>query len=360
MEPGLRRLKELMRELGLTDKEAEVYAAIYVKGSATVKELLEALRDIHQPQLYNVLSSLHRKGFIKASMGRPKRYSAISLDALVEARKARLDRLRVEAQRVAEEMRKLEEELGEGEAYVYMVKGYNSIEASVIEVLANAETEVCAELPAGIIAGVLPALESALRRGVLVHLLVFPRVEEWVAARLGGYGDIKVREHQLGSFLLVEADLRRAVYARRRFYSTRKTPIPDSEVYGFHIAERDLIWRLLSIWEEAWRYSRSVVSWPLEPSSYPKRFLEFGLSVYEVEDLIKAGYRPYVAVRGAYVRTREPVEIRGPVVAVRRSHDIWNFTVDTGEEELTVGGFDAEIEDVEAEEVVVERIVRVD
>ncbi len=356
MEEGLSRLVELMRDLGLTEKEAEVYAAIYLRGTATVKELLEALGDIHQPQLYNVLSSLHRKGFIKVSMGRPKRYSAVSLEALVEVKKARLDRLRREAERLAQDMKRVRGELGEGEAYVYLVKGYSGIEAGVVEIFSNAEKEVCAELPESVLKNLLPSIESALRRGVTAHILVFPKVDRAVAERLAAYGDVKVREHRLGGFLLAEADLGRAVYARRRFYSTSKPPLPDSEVYGFHIAEKDLIWRLLLIWEEAWRHSREVAAWPIEPSSYPKRFLEFGLSVYEVEEILKAGYRPWVYVRGAYVKTREPVELRGPVAAVRRSHDIWNFTVETEEGALTVGGFDAEIEDVEAEEVVVERI----
>jgi len=360
MDERLSKLEELTKYLGLTDKEAEVYAAIYVMGSATVKDLLEALQSIHQPQLYNILSSLQRKGFIRVSMGRPKRYTAVNLDALVETRKARLDSLLREASRVAEEVRRLKGEVGEGEAYVYMVKGFSGITASVIETFTSAESEVCAELPLSVAEEVLGIIESTLKRGVTVYLLVFPRASGELVSRLSGYGNLKLKEYMLGSFLLAEADIGRAVYARRRFYSTRKQPVPDSEVYGFYIAERDLIWRLLTIWESLWHESKTLVTWPLEPSSYPKRFLEFGLAVHEVEELLRRGYTPYVYVRGAYVRSREPVELEGPVVAVRRSPHIWNFTVRVDGEDITVGGNDAEIEDVEAEETVIKELRRGD
>ncbi len=356
MESKRKRLHSILKNLGLTEKEAEVYVAIYVKGSATVKELLESLRNIHQPQLYNILSSLLRKGFIRASMGRPKTYSAISLDALFESRKVLLDNLRSEAKEIIDQLKVVESEIEPEEAFVSLVRGYSGIEANVVEVFASAQTEVCAELPEKVLESSLDVIENTLSRGVNVFLLVFPKVSRRIVERLSKYKNIKLRVHKLGGFLMVTADIKNAIYARRRFYSSRKFSVPDSEVYGFFISEKDLIWRLLSIWETSWRASEEVISWPLAPQSYPKVFLEFGLSVYELEDLFRKGYYPYVSVEGRFVRSREPVKLKGFVVDVKRTTDIWNFTLDTGEEKFTVGGFDAEVEDIEANKVIIEKV----
>lgn len=77
---------EKLQELGLTKREAEVYLAILMKNGATVKDLLETL-DVHQPQLYNIIQSLIRKGFIRASAGRPRVYTANDITALIDVQK---------------------------------------------------------------------------------------------------------------------------------------------------------------------------------------------------------------------------------------------------------------------------------
>ncbi len=356
MEERRKRLQSILKTLGLTDKEAEVYLAISLKGSATVKDLLESLRNIHQPQLYNILSSLMRKGFIRASMGRPKTYRAINLEALFESKKILLDNLKTEAVRLVDQLRRVEEEVRAEETLVSLVKGYEGLEAAIVEVLAGAQLEVCAELPTQVLVSIVDILEKLLSRGVNLYLLAFPEIPDHVLNRLARYRNLKLRRNNLGSFLMVSADTRVAVYARRRFYSPRKMPIPETEVYGFYITERDLIWRLLNIFEVIWREAEELISWPLAPESYPKTFLEFGMGLLELENLLSRGFKPYVEVEGRSVKSREIVNIEGWVIDVARSTYISNFTVDFGGRRVTVGGFDAEVEDLEAIKVVIKRV----
>ena len=82
----------MLKELGLTTREAEIYLTILQRGKVTMKDLMEAL-DIHQPQLYNVLASLARKGLIRVSVGRPKVYIANDPRSVVETRIAQLEAL---------------------------------------------------------------------------------------------------------------------------------------------------------------------------------------------------------------------------------------------------------------------------
>jgi sugar-specific transcriptional regulator TrmB len=65
-------LLKALTMMGLTNREAEVFLVIAEKGETSVKDILE-LVDVHQPQLYNILSSLIRREFIKVSSSRPIR-----------------------------------------------------------------------------------------------------------------------------------------------------------------------------------------------------------------------------------------------------------------------------------------------
>ena len=358
MESERKRLQSILKKLGLTDKEAEVYIAIAVKGPTTVKDLLETLESIHQPQLYNILSNLIRKGFVRASIGRPKLYSANDLEALFESRKHLLENLKIDAVKLLNKIKAVEEEIGEEEMMVSLIRGYEGLEATIIEVLAEAQVEVCAELPLQILENIIDALENLLNKGVNVYLLVFPRMSKEILERLSKYRTIKLKTNMLGNFLMVTSDTRVTIYARRRFYSPHKMPIPETEVYGFYITEKDLIWRLLNIFEKAWRTAKELISWPLSPESYPKIFLEFGMGLNELENILSKGLKPYVKIEGWFVKTREPITAQGWVVDVKRSLDVNNFTLDVDGEKLTIGGFDAEVEDVEAYKVVIERVIK--
>ena len=350
------RLQSILKRLGLTEKEAEVYVAIATRGSATAKDLLNTLERIHQPQLYNIISSLVRKGFVRVSMGRPKVYAANDLEAIFEVRKKVLESLKREALSLLSTIRSLEKDMGEEKSQVFLVRGREGLEATVLEVLSSSKVEVCAELPTEMALKVADTVEALLQRGVNVYMIVFPEVPKGLAARLAKYSNIALKRDKLGNFLFVSADFKVAVYARRRFFGPRKRPVPESEVYGFFISERDLIWRLISTFENTWRKtSEPVIYRPPSPDAYPKVFIEYGILLDELEELLRRGYRPYVHVEGLSVGTREPVILEGYVVRVNKTDHISNFTLVADGEELTVGGFDAEVEDIEAFKVIIER-----
>ncbi len=354
---SLDKIKDILSELGLTKREAEIYLTIALRGSATVKDLLEAL-DIHQPQLYNILSSLMRKGFLRVSMGRPKVYIANSIDSLIESKKFHLDILREEMEHAINELRALQREVEESETYVSITRGFNGIMTSIIEVLSSARYEVCTEMPLDVLRRGVDVFITALERGVNMYMLVFPHIPPDMVSRFKRFSNIRLRESKLGNFLLAVSDMDSAIYARRRFFSPYKPPVPAQEIYGYVIREKDLIWRLLNIFERTWRNSREIHSWSLDPKSYPKVFLEFGMALNEVEALLERGYKPIVEVEGRDVKQRRNLKLRGIVVSVNRSIDINNFILESEEGRFSVGGFDAEVEDIEAQKVVIKKVVR--
>lgn len=344
-------LIEKLQELGLTKREAEVYLTIWTKNGATVKELLDSL-DVHQPQLYNIIQSLIRKGFVKASAGRPRIYTATDIVSLIDVHKMKLDLLK---ETLKEELMKIRNRAEEEGPYISIVRSFEGVMSSVIETINSAETEIRAEIPYNVYKEIKPYLLSALQKGVNLYLLVYPGKESF--EEFHRFKDqVKIRTSELGNFLLVISDLSVAVYSKRRFFSPNKLPLSNSEIYGYEIQEKDLLLRLLNIHNNLWRKAKEIISWEYKPEIYPKTFLEFSMVLDEIEALFKLGYTPIVTVEGRDVKEGFSVRVIGKARSVNRSGIISNFILETEGGEVTIGGFDAEVEDIEAQRVIIERI----
>ncbi|GGL50365.1 TrmB family transcriptional regulator [Halocalculus aciditolerans] len=83
-----------LRDLGLSEYEANAYRSLLETGPTTAKEL-SAASDVPMGRIYDVLSSLESQHLVRAqSAGRPKSYAAVdpesALDDLLAARKREL------------------------------------------------------------------------------------------------------------------------------------------------------------------------------------------------------------------------------------------------------------------------------
>ena len=82
-------LKALV-SLGLTEVDAEIYLLLAREGPQKGRNVAEVLK-LYKQQLYKSLKRLQKKGVINATLERPARFSAVSLekilDFLIEAKK---------------------------------------------------------------------------------------------------------------------------------------------------------------------------------------------------------------------------------------------------------------------------------
>jgi len=72
-----------LRQMGLSEYEANAYLALLRQGTGTAKEIANA-SGIPQSRIYDVLERLEEKGFVTIQMGRPKRYGAIEPELAVK------------------------------------------------------------------------------------------------------------------------------------------------------------------------------------------------------------------------------------------------------------------------------------
>lgn len=336
------QLMNILTMMGLSNREAEVFLAILERGEASVKDILEVV-DVHQPQLYNILTNLVRRGFIKVSNSRPKLYSAYGLSSIIDSYVATLESIK-------EAVKNLETRRSSG-SQIYVTYGTSGINNGIVEVANSAQVELYGEVPSWLLRRNIKVFMDALRRGVRLYLIVYPSIEERDADSLKSYEEYAwIRTTKLGDFLLLIADASRGIYASRRSIMGKGTP------YCYIIYDRDMVSRLLTIFQSTWREAEDVIYINPEKGKYPRKFLNIFFAALTVQALLSHGYRPVIYVKGIYLKNNEPIEVRGVASSVTMINRITNIVIKSGNAQYSVGGFDAEIEDIEAREIVIESL----
>ncbi|GGP19972.1 hypothetical protein GCM10007981_05870 [Thermocladium modestius] len=334
-------LLDVLTMLGLTNREAEVFLAIAARGEASVKDLLESV-DIHQPQLYNILSSLLRRGFIRVSGTRPKVYIAYDLSTIIETHVSTLLSIKESVKGVGQSQR--------GGSQISISYGMNGINNGVVDVVSNAKTELYGELPQWMLRSNIRLFMDALNRGVNLYLLIYPGIDNDCLSSMRKYGDlVRARTAKLGDFLLLVADFERGIYASRRAIMNR-----SSASFGYLIQDIDIIARFLDIFSSTWSKSSDALRADPEKSRYPRRYLNAHFASLDLKELLGRGHRPLITVRGIDIRRGEPIEVRGVVSSVESFNRVSSIIMESDGRRYSIGGYDAEIEDIEAREVIIE------
>ncbi len=346
-------LIELLTRIGLTKREAEVYLAILYRGKASAGELLEAV-DVHQPQLYNILSSLSRKGFIQVVSGRPKMYIANNPLSVIECLQIELNNVKKTINVFLNKVKK-----GEEIPSVTITRNTTGLLSNMIDSVKRSKIEVCGELPIYLFDALKEHICNAAEKGVNFYLLIFPRINRELIEYFSSLSQkIFLKVTRRGDFVLLSSDTAMAVYSRRTFFSKGIPRLYNNEIYGYIIKEKDLIWRLLDIYGKSWKGANTVLRWEISSNSYPRTFLNFLLAFMEIEEILKKGFKPKVTVEGKFVESGDPVVIKGVANRTRISERTSTIIVVTDEGTYTIGGFDAEEEDIEAQKIVIEEIIR--
>jgi len=78
-----KRLFEILRELGLSKREADIYLVLSRRGPQKAHSVAVHL-DIDRAQMYRSLTSLQEKGIVELTIEAPKRYIAVPIEPLLE------------------------------------------------------------------------------------------------------------------------------------------------------------------------------------------------------------------------------------------------------------------------------------
>jgi HTH-type transcriptional regulator, sugar sensing transcriptional regulator len=76
-------VKNMLKEIGLTDKETEVYIFLSRYGALKGLELTKRIKK-HKGQTYNILKSLQSKGLVQPTLEFPARFAAVPLETAID------------------------------------------------------------------------------------------------------------------------------------------------------------------------------------------------------------------------------------------------------------------------------------
>jgi sugar-specific transcriptional regulator TrmB len=330
----------LLSELGLSENESMVYKYLVEKGGASTKELLRDL-SLRQPQVYDIMSALSRKNFVSIQESRPKKYIPANLELIMERR---MNSLLEGKQKLLKWFTSSRQK--SSEPSMWMDRNWDGFINNARDIILNSTSDVCIESTHEIFTLLRSGLMDLKRKGVKVLLLVFgEKLEEYKKSGLeeDRMYCTEIRYHDPGQFFAVIADGRAAAFMPRTgaFRS-------EEERHGYIFKDNDVAWFLSHNFFYAWYRATPVYS---EPVTVPCVYASHRIAVSDMLRLWKNGRKLTVRVRGITTAGGKEIEVKGTVTKINTDHDVVNFTLVSDGKELTVGGYDTIVEDVEARSI---------
>jgi sugar-specific transcriptional regulator TrmB len=131
---------EALRELGLSNYEAQVFVALQQLGTGTAQEV-SRVSDVPRSQVYGTADDLAERGLLEIVESSPKAFRPVSLDAAREQLTARIER---EQERAFDNLEAVQGEDGgtADEGTVSTLRGHQPISERAVDLVADAEEQV--------------------------------------------------------------------------------------------------------------------------------------------------------------------------------------------------------------------------
>ncbi|QFU84819.1 TrmB family transcriptional regulator [Natronorubrum aibiense] len=347
-------LRQALENADLTAYEAETYLALINYGRLPAVDVAKK-SDVPKSQVYDTLRSLESKGFVNTiDQDRLHAEPADPVDILTHLRER--GELFTDA---AEELEDRWEQPDLNDHRVGVVKHADTVLEHVRTQIRETDIAVEIALTADQFESLRAALYSAAERGVIVHIAIY--YESGLTERSNAWDlskpNLEVRIVKIpGPFI--------AVLDRSRTYFAPNSR--STESYGILINDN-----ILSFINH-WYYQTCLwYSWePLEPSQeLPKSYISLKEFIRDISSLHHDGGTIAVTISGIDVAADEFRTVTGTVTDIYYPDVIADDSpsleqlstyavvrIDTGDEILTVGGWGAVFEDIEAQKITVEAI----
>jgi sugar-specific transcriptional regulator TrmB len=159
-------LVKALNDLGLSNYEASVYAALVLYDNAEAKEIIEFL-GISKPSVYEVLDHLEEMGLAVKRITKPARYSAISPEMAIDLL---MDKHRKAAEQALAALRALEKEKvrTDKEDALWTIYGDANIEYKIRDLFSRAKHQISCTIGERY----LPFIENIKIKDVSLRLIV--------------------------------------------------------------------------------------------------------------------------------------------------------------------------------------------
>lgn len=191
-----------LRSLGLTGYEVRAYLSLVLNGKLTASEVSRESQ-IPYSKVYDVLSSLEKKGWIQSEHARPIRYYPKPPGEAVETAQLKLrHELEFGVKTILRELQPIyEREERRERPDLWIVRGEFNILARIQDVCGRAvfKLQVAAPVLSEALTSVFePTFEERFRKGVEISFMAVKNADASLLKRLERYGEVRVREQMFG------------------------------------------------------------------------------------------------------------------------------------------------------------------
>ena len=330
---------EKLQKLGLTKYESLAYITLLKLGPSKATDITKE-SGIPHTRVYDVLSSLHRKGFVDVMQGSPRLYKPVNPEVVLE--KIKEDFIEDIENLKAAFLDLYREVHGEDLPEIWTIQGFDNTVERAEYVIRTAKHEVLINTPFEFLK--LLKSEIRARKDVLFVIISnFDEVPDWlqgsnvILARTGGAPWL------MASWIIGDID-----YAL--FFGALPKDKRREKFYSFWAKSPKIIQNYMH-WFYTIYFDNSEVIKPLDYEKLPKP-----LALVNIRTLITVlkdvGTPRRAEVVGRMVDTKEVVTLNGTIVDYEYTPLTANITFRYDGRELKVGGIGSYFEDVEGEKFI--------
>ncbi|WP_456367491.1 HTH-type sugar sensing transcriptional regulator TrmBL1 [Thermococcus sp.] len=327
---------EKLQRLGLTKYESLAYVTLLKLGPSKATDITKE-SGIPHTRVYDVLSSLHRKGFVDIMHGSPRLYKPVNPEVVLERIKedfiADIEALKKAFLNLYREVH------GEELPEIWTIQGFDNTVERAEYLIRTAKYEVLINTPFEFL-NLLKGEIKARRDLIFVIVSNFDEVPDWlkgdniVLARTGGAPWL------MASWIIGDMD-----YAL--FFGALPRDKRREKFYSFWAKSPKIIQNYMH-WFYTIYFDNSEVIKPITYEKLPKP-----LSLVNIRTLITilkfAGLPRKAEIVGRTVENKEHVDLTGVIVDYEYTPLTANITFRYNGSELKVGGIGSYFEDVEGE-----------
>lgn len=330
-------VKLLLKELGLNEYEIRAYLTLIEHGAMAASDLA-TISGVPQPRIYDVVNTLMAKGFVVVGEGRPKRVIPIEPAQVFKGLKERYNRLVDYVEKQLENMYRPKTE----NETVLVIRSMIPLEEYMRSSIDSAKFSVSVALPDWMVDKIAPNLLE--KEDTRVHLFIYGKPKE-----VPDVDVVKTRE--IPDPLIIISDRRMGIYAPNEALAKGQSSLRG---YALVIYDPNLLFILDRYFYQALWPTGKLVHRKQVTLKLPRTYISIRDLIDDIKTFNLKGAK--VKVKGHMVRTGKPISIEGKIVDYYESEGriISNITVEaTDGKRYVIGGWNASLEDVEAETITV-------
>jgi len=340
-------LVSALRDAGLSPYQAEAYVTILDLGAAPVTDIADE-SGVPDPRIYDVLRDLEGEGYVELYEQESLQARAYSLEEVTEDLRTRASRF----SEAAEEIQRRWERPSMAETSVSIVKQFDTAVRRAEEWIRAADGHVEVSLSPDHFERLRPALRAATAAGVEVYLSVYADGESFVESDTVEGLCTEARRRRIPSPFVAVVDRAKSCFAPHRGSANEYGVLVDdrTHTYVFH-------WFFLTTQWDVW-----APFYEADDEALPTEYVDIRYCIRDVAPLLAEGETVRVRVTGTDLETGTERTVEGTVSDLLvtdgprpndgRSAMAYGgqagMVVETDEETLTVGGWGAMVEELEA------------